>query len=134
MNYIMLIFQLCKIANIASILRFNVVYKRKQILNIAKCNELSMPINPINPINSNNLTKKTGIDSRFTIDTNSTKAESDTLENIFKNMKNKELLSTLENNTISINTKIDLINQYRIIEFNNIFAGGLMKDCTNDFN
>ena len=128
MNYIMLFFQLCKITSItsiANILRFNIIYKSMQRLSIVKCNELL-------PINSNNLTSKSGFDSRFTNDTNTTKADKEMLENISKNMKNKELLNKLENDTISINTKIDLINRYRIIELNNIFAAGLTKDYTND--
>lgn len=119
MNYIMLFFQLFKTT---CVMRFsNPMHK----LFVIKCNELS-------PIKLNNLTDKNGVDYRFVNDT-TTKLDNDILENIAKNTHNKELLSKLENNMISINTKIDLINQFKNIElYNNIFAGGLMKDYKNE--
>jgi hypothetical protein len=76
--------------------------------------------------NTNYRSIYTGNDERYSI--NETNNESE-IYNIYKNHENKKLLNILENDEISINTKLDLLddNTFKSI---NLTTGGLM----NDFN
>ena len=49
------------------------------------------------------------------------------LNNIYRNNENKKLLDILQNDKISINTKLDLLKD-NSIKTNNLKAGGLMND------
>ena len=76
--------------------------------------------------NTNHRSIYTGNDERYPI--NETKNEAQ-LYNIYKNHENKKLLNILENDKISINTKLDLLENNTVKPIN-LTAGGLM----NDFN
>jgi hypothetical protein len=65
-----------------------------------------------------------GNDERYPINETNNEAE---IYNIYKNHENKKLLDILENDKISINTKLDLL-QDNTIKPINLTAGGLMDD------
>jgi len=67
-----------------------------------------------------------GNDERYPVNETNNYIE---LNHIYKNHENKKLLNILENDEISINTKLDLLKDSSIKPMN-LKAGGLM----NDFN
>jgi hypothetical protein len=77
-------------------------------------------------LNTNYKSVYTGNDERFPINETNNEAE---IYNIHKNNEKKKLLDILENDKISINTKLDLL-QDNTIKPINLTVSGLM----NDFN
>ncbi len=65
-----------------------------------------------------------GNDERYPVNETNNHIE---LNNIYRNNENKKLLDILQNNKISINTKLDLLNN-NSIKPSNLMAGGLMDD------
>jgi len=74
--------------------------------------------------NTNYRSVNSGNDERYP--TNETNNETE-IYNIYKNHENKKLLDILQNDKISINTKLDLLHDNTIKSIN-LTAGGLMDD------
>jgi hypothetical protein len=74
--------------------------------------------------NTNHRSVYTGNDERYPINETNNEVE---IYNIYKNHENKKLLDILENDKISINTKLDLLEDNTIKPIN-LTAGGLMAD------
>ena len=74
--------------------------------------------------NTNYRSVYTGNDERYPINETNNEVE---IYNIYKNHENKNLLDILQNDKISINTKLDLL-QDNTIKPINLTAGGLMDD------
>jgi hypothetical protein len=74
--------------------------------------------------NTNYRSVYTGNDERYSINETNNEVE---IYNIYKNHENKKLLDILENDKISINTKLDLLEDNTIKPIN-LTAGGLMDD------
>jgi hypothetical protein len=74
--------------------------------------------------NTNYRSVYTGNDERYP--TNETNNEAQ-INNIYKNHENKKLLDILQNDKISINTKLNLLEDNTIKPIN-LTAGGLMDD------
>ena len=66
----------------------------------------------------------TGNDERYPINEKNNETQ---LYNIYKNFERKKLLDILENDKISINTKLSLLED-NSVKSNNLNAGGLMDD------
>ena len=80
-----------------------------------------------NTLNNKDLNfKLTGIDERYIYCKNETN-KAETLYKIIENFEKKKILNTLENNNISINTKLKLLEDNSIKPLN-LKAGGLMQD------
>jgi hypothetical protein len=54
------------------------------------------------------------------------------LQKIYTHFENKKLLNVLQNENISLNTKLLLLQENRV-KPSNLFAGGLMNDFDFDF-
>ena len=74
--------------------------------------------------NTNYRSVYTGNDERYPINETNNDVE---IYNIYKNHENKNLLDILQNDKISINTKVDLLKDNTIKPIN-LTAGGLMDD------
>ena len=74
--------------------------------------------------NTNHRSIYTGNDERYSINETNNEYE---IYNIYKNHENKKLLDILENDKISINTKLNLL-QDNTIKPINLTAGSLMDD------
>ena len=74
--------------------------------------------------NTNYRSVYTGNDERYPINDTNNEVE---IYNIYKNHENKNLLDILQNDKISINIKLDLL-QDNTIKPINLTAGGLMDD------
>lgn len=74
--------------------------------------------------NTNYRSVNSGNDERYP--TNETNNETE-IYNIYKSHENKKLLDVLQNDKISINTKLDLLHDNTIKSIN-LTAGGLMDD------
>jgi hypothetical protein len=74
--------------------------------------------------NTNYRSVYTGNDERYPINDTNNEVE---IYNIYKNHENKKLLDVLQNDKISINIKLDLL-QDNTIKPINLTAGGLMDD------
>ena len=74
--------------------------------------------------NTNHKSLNTGNDERYPINETNNEVE---IYNIYKNHQNKKLLDILENDKISINRKLDLLQDNNIKPIN-LTAGGLMDD------
>jgi hypothetical protein len=74
--------------------------------------------------NTNYRSVNSGNDERYPINETNNEVE---IYNIYKNYENKKLLDILENDKISINTKLNLLED-NIIKPINLTAGGLMDD------
>jgi len=74
--------------------------------------------------NTNYRSLYTGNDERYPINDTNNEVE---IYNIYKNHENKKLLDVLQNDKISINIKLDLL-QDNTIKPINLTAGGLMDD------
>lgn len=61
--------------------------------------------------------------------------ESNELNKIIKNFKNKDLINRLRSDNLSTEDKLDLIEKYDIFnkKYVNLFEGGLMDDFNFDF-
>jgi hypothetical protein len=74
--------------------------------------------------NTNYRSVYTGNDERYPINETNNEVE---IYNIYKNNENKKLLDILQNDKISINTKLNLLEDNHIKPIN-LTAGGLMDD------
>ena len=74
--------------------------------------------------NTNYRSMNSGNDERFPINGTNNEAQ---INNIYKNHENKKLLDILQNDKISINTKLDLLEDNTIKPIN-LTVGGLMDD------
>ena len=74
--------------------------------------------------NTNHRSIYTGNDERYPINETNNEVE---IYNIYKNHEMKKLLDILENDKISINTKLDLLEDNAVKPIN-LTAGGLMDD------
>ena len=74
--------------------------------------------------NTNYRSVNSGNDERYPINETNNEAE---IYNIYKNHENKKLLDILQNDKISINTKLDLLEDNTIKPIN-LTVGGLMDD------
>jgi hypothetical protein len=74
--------------------------------------------------NTNYRSVNSGNDEKYPINETNNEVE---IYNIYKNHENKKLLDILENDKISINTKLNLL-QDNTIKSINLTAGGLMDD------
>lgn len=75
--------------------------------------------------NTNYRSVNSGNDERYP--TNETNNETEIYNNIYKNHERKKLLDILQNDKISINIKLDLLENNAIKPIN-LTAGGLMDD------
>jgi len=74
--------------------------------------------------NTNYRSVHSGNDERYPVNDTNNEVE---IYNIYKNYENKKLLDVLQNDKISINTKLDLLHD-NTIKSVNLTAGGLMDD------
>ena len=74
--------------------------------------------------NTNHRSVYTGNDERYPINETNNEVE---IYNIYKNHEMKKLLDILENDKISINTKLDLLEDNAVKPIN-LTAGGLIDD------
>ena len=74
--------------------------------------------------NTNHISVYTGNDERFPINETNNEAQ---INNIYINHEKKKLLDVLQNDKISINTKLNLLQDNDIKPIN-LTAGGLMDD------
>ena len=99
---------------------------------IKKNNKINfLPIKKLNTLHviSNNLKESSGgYDKRFPL--NNTKSNNIELYNIAILLEKKKLLDILQNEKVSLLTKIFLLND-NTIKPHNIFAGNLMSDFEN---
>jgi hypothetical protein len=78
--------------------------------------------------NTNYRSVYTGNDERYPNNESNNESNNETkLYNIYKNHENKKLLDILQNDKISINTKINLLHDNTIKPIN-LTAGGLIDD------
>ena len=77
--------------------------------------------------------KSSGNDERYTFEKNETEIKIQ-LNNLRQNFEKKILLDILQDNNVSINTKIELLKEKdNSIKPSNVKSGGLFKDFDFDF-
>ena len=91
---------------------------------------LTENLNTLSVVSNKYSKKSSGYDERFPL--NNTNSDNKELYNIASYLGKKKLLDILQNENVSLMTKIFLLND-NTIKPHNIFAGGLMRDFDFDF-